>query len=296
MTASIDEAPDIIAEGMATTVDQVLVDLKSSFDKLVAIFNLCVTGLGTICRDIIGRRIKGGMIYAIVRFYRHCLNTLERFCESLAAGQNSQGPGPTTQRDHHHPVGGHPHICAYATFLLQLLRCVEGRPSNDTQKEVLEGMYAGLLEFTGRAISRAIFREPVSSSKRPGGILPAHAAVDEVGAKRSTEAAGQVFAFLLGAVGLNGEAEDGALLVTRRFDKKTSKSHAGRAKLIARSQRRLQETLLKGIFGDYKDGLVEVLKLPDVLDDEASYVPTEQSGNFIESIWSAVGWDVALCC
>lgn len=70
---------------------------------------------------------------------------------------------------------------------------------------------------------------------------------------------------------------------------------AGKKVVLARARQRLQETLLKGIFGDDGEQFMNALQMPESeegWDRDAPQVARNEKEAFVESVWSAVGWDM----
>ena len=67
--------------------------------------------------------------------------------------------------------------------------------------------------------------------------------------------------------------------------------------VLARARQRLQETLLKGIFGNDGEEFMNALQMPaseEGWDNEAPQVTRDEKEAFVESVWSTVGWDMML--
>jgi hypothetical protein len=84
-------------------------------------------------------------------------------------------------------------------------------------------------------------------------------------------------------------------LVAMLAGTKVSGVNMGKGVLLTRAKQRLQETLLKGIFGDDGEQFLSALQMPESVESwevEPSQYDADEGQNFVETVWSAVGWDL----
>jgi hypothetical protein len=267
-------------------------------NTITAIFNICLRGLSHLCRDIKGRRYKGQAIYSIVHFFKANLRRLDTLCAEEAAQRpsNISNDEPTSINAQFR-TNNTMLISIYAKFLASLLTCSEIRKTHLCNIEVLEGMYATLLDDLGRVVSQTVFREHVPSSNKPGRIGSAPEEISAPEMVLSMEFTGHYLATVLkSAMEGNSDIEKhslAAMLAGPKF----SSMNAGKGQILSRAKQRLQETLLKGIFGHDVEEWRNALKAPEVEDGwdaNTPVIPQVQGGTFMESVWSAVGWDLVL--
>lgn len=93
---------------------------------------------------------------------------------------------------------------------------------------------------------------------------------------------------------MEGRSErDGQSLAAMLAGTKVLGIGVGKKVVLARARQRLQETLLKGIFGDDGEQFINALKMPESeegWDNEALQVARDEKGAFVESVWTTVGW------
>lgn len=270
------------------------------FKTVAAAFNICLKGLQHLCRDIPGRRCKGQAIYALVYFYKTCLDQLDELCMQEASCeqaqvQQNQNKQLTCQSHEQH------RRCAlnsgFVDFLANLLRCPELQIEHPIYMEVVEGLSSTLLETTGSHLSQVIFGERLSTSKRPGGIPSVLENTSSPTMERAAELKGQQLGVLLKRTTEGRSGEEKQILATILGGSGDYCTNLAIPSIFIRARRRLQETLLKAVFGSDGKEFLNELKITESgegWNKESSQVVGNLEGTFIEAVWSAVGWDLIL--
>lgn len=161
--------------------------------------------------------------------------------------------------------------------------------------DVLEGMFSALLEEVGGLMSQAIFNDQLSTSNKPGRITCIDKNASESMNEIAKDLKGRHLVYILKRV-LEGRSEkDRQSLAAMLANIKRSGTNVSKEVLLSRAKQRLQETLLKGIFGDDGEEFMSALRMPESgegWDAEAPPIVPDEGQNFVETVWSTVGWDL----
>jgi hypothetical protein len=263
---------------------------------------MCMKGLTHLCRDIPGRGSKGQVIYSLVHFFAAGLDRLqelgaeEAVCKvSIVSYNQSSGCNMNLEPRN----GSFVIISRYSKFLAKILSCPDLQKANTSHIEVLEGMLSILLQRTGELLSEVVFSNVVSSSTRPGRIASSTPETPSSLKELAAEITGRRLASIL-QYALEGRSEKEKVSVAAMLSgTKLSGKHAKETTLLTRARHRLQETLLKGIFGQDGEEFMNALRTPDTVENCATGTPHAfgvRNEGFVESVWSAVGWDLILSC
>jgi hypothetical protein len=154
-------------------------------------------------------------------------------------------------------------------------------------------MFSALLEEVGGLISQVTFHEHLSTSRRPGRISCSNRNTSASVNALTVDIKCQHLASVLKRA-MEGRSErDGQSLAAMLAGTKVLGIGVGKKVVLARARQRLQETLLKGIFGDDGEQFINALKMPESeegWDNEALQVARDEKGAFVESVWTTVGW------
>jgi hypothetical protein len=271
---------------------------KRSFNIAAAVFNLCLKGLAHLCRDICGRRSRGQVIYSLVQCFTASLQHLHELCiqELLPCRSANLYKSQASQTTASQKAKGISALTMeLSKFLINILTSPEFQKTNTSHAEVLEGLFSSLLTQIGGLISRKIFQKQLASSKRPGRIC-SNDGDASTPQNLTVDLEGEHLTYVLKRVldGKNGKEQQA--LSKMLSGTKLSNENPGEGPLSTRAKRRLQETLLEGIFGPGGNEFIGVLKMPQFDEGWEEVTPTnqEKEETFVESVWSLVGWDLVL--
>jgi hypothetical protein len=297
MNSAMSEACNIKSSDSDRAVDNAKHITHRTFNTVAAIFNICLKGLVHLCRDIPGRRCKGQVIFSLVHFFVTTLDHLDNICIQQTVYQ-----APNTSS--HQNIASHGADCEFTTgnptliscltkFLVNILTCPDFQKAHLSHIEVLEGMFSALLEEVGGLISQVTFHEHLSTSRRPGRISCSNRNTSASVNALTVDIKCQHLASVLKRA-MEGRSErDGQSLAAMLAGTKVLGIGVGKKVVLARARQRLQETLLKGIFGDDGEQFINALKMPESeegWDNEALQVARDEKGAFVESVWTTVGW------
>ena len=270
------------------------------FNTTAAAFNICLKGLQHLCRDIPGRRCKGQAIYAFIQFYKTCLDQLDELCvqeasygEARVRQNENEGLNSQSNSLHRHSVLN----SGYVDFLTKLLKSPELKIEHPFYMEVVEGLFSTLLEVTGGHLSQVIFGERLSLAEISGGIPSIPGDTPCPTRERAAELKGRQLAILLKRATKGRSDEEKQILATMLGGLGDCCTIPSTPKILMRARQRLQETLLRAVFGDDGREFLNALKIPEPVEGwnkESSQVFEGREGTFVEAVWSAVGWDLVL--
>jgi hypothetical protein len=302
MTAVVDDVCGLIQKRHMKYTPS-LQGVKNAFKTVSAVFNMCLRGFIHLCRDIPGRRSKGQAIYALVRFFTGGLDHVHKLClqKSSLRSENQtsyQIRGASIDVETNINI-----INSIITELSKLLASFftapEFQKSHVYFLEVLEGLIATLLDRIGGLVSQAVFKDNLASLKSPGGIRSPDSSSTIVTLSEIDEKVinfeGKVLTLVLN-VAVNGHHNKKAHKTARMVSGETvSKMKSGEGILLEKAKKRLQATFLRGIFGEEGDDFKEAFSipepLPEVMDYEVEAEREAHTDNFVEVLWSVVGWE-----
>lgn len=270
-----------------------------TFNTVAAIFNICLKGLAHLCRDIPGRRCRGQVIFSLVQFFVNALGQLHDTCRRRTV---YEAPNISNQKDKGSHRAGYDDtsrtlalISGLTKFLVNILTCPEFQKAHLSHIEVLEGMFSALLEEVGGLISQVIFDEHLSTLRGPAPVSWSDRNTSASVNALAVDLKCQHLASVLKQAMEGRSEKDKHSLAAMLAGTKVLGIGAGKKMVLARARQRLQETLLKGIFGDDGEQFVNALQMPESeegWDSEATQVSRDEKEAFVESVWSTVGWDM----
>jgi hypothetical protein len=146
-------------------------------------------------------------------------------------------------------------------------------------------------------VSQVIFNDRLAPQSRPCRITSVDDNVPESINEIVKDLKCQHLASVLKSV-LEGRSEkDKHSLVAMLAGTKVSRMNGGKEALLTRAKHRLQETLLKGIFGDDGEQFIGALQMPESVEGWDAKAPQVERGEgwpFVGTVWSTVGWDLVL--
>ena len=270
-----------------------------TFNTVAAIFSICLEGLAHLCRDIPGRHCRGQVIFSLVRFFVNSLGHLHNTCLRRTV---YQAPDISNHQDKDSHRVGYDNTTRTLTliggltkFLVNILTCSEFQKAHPSHIEVLEGMFSALLEEVGGLVSQVIFDEHLSNVHGPAPV--SCSGKDTLASINATavDLKCRHLASVLKRVMEGRSKKDQYSLAAMLAGTKVLGIGAGKKVVLARARQRLQETLLKGIFGDDGEQFMNALQMPECdecWDNEVPRVARDEKEAFVESVWSSVGWDM----
>ncbi|KAI9743868.1 MAG: hypothetical protein M1818_002602 [Claussenomyces sp. TS43310] len=252
----------------------------SQMSRLIgAIYRMCLTSLAHLCRDENGRRSQGQIICMLVHFYAAVLDTLHKACVDSRQTISFVS------------------IVALSKLLMSITRASGCEMAHAAHVQVFEGVCAALIDRVGGLMSQIIFDEHVASSSLPGHISrdqgPAITPLSEVSIKLE----GRYLTWILQQL-IDGREMEFFGHTTSMINKGRQDKDSVDEVLLTKAKKRLQETLLKGVFGDDGNEFLGALKMPakgeDDCDKELSELAVRPQRGFVEAVWSTLGWDTIL--
>jgi hypothetical protein len=267
------------------------------FNTVAAIFNICLQGLAHLCRDIPGRHCRDQVIFSLVRFFVNALGHLDNTCLRRTVYQAPDISNHQDKDSHRAEYDDTTRtltlIGGLTKFLVNILTCSEFQKAHLSHIEVLEGMFSALLEEVGRLVSQVIFDEHLSTVRGPAPV----SCSDKNTSATAVDLKCQHLASVLKRAMEGRSKKDQHSLAAMLAGTKVLGIGAGKKVVLARARQRLQETLLKGIFGDDGEQFMNALQMPECdegWDNEVPQVARDEKEAFVESVWSSIGWDMLL--
>ncbi len=268
-----------------------------TFNTVAAIFNICLKGLAHLCRDIPGRRCKGQVIFSLVQFFAKALGHLHDTCFRRTISQASKISNHQDRASHEDTSRNLTLISGLTKFLINILTCPDFQKAHLSHIEVLEGMFSALLEEVGGLISQVIFNEHLPTLREPAPVSHSDSNTSSSINNVAVDLKCRHLAIVLKRA-IEGRCEkDKYSLAAMLAGTKVLEIGAGKKLVLARARQRLQETLLKGVFGDDGEDFMNALQMPESgegWDIEAHQIARDAKETFVESVWSTVGWDMML--
>lgn len=301
MNSAISEACNVKSKESDRTGESANHMSLQTFNTVAAIFNICLKGLAHLCRDIPGRRCRGHVIFSLVKFFVNALVHLHNTCLRRTVYQvpniSNHQDKDSHRADYEDTTRTLTLIGGLTKFLVNILTCPEFQKAHLSHIEVLEGMFSALLEEVGGLISQVIFDEHLSTLRGPAPVSwsgkDTSASINALAVDLKCQHLASV---LKGA--MEGRSEkDKHSLAEMLAGTKVLGIGADKKVVLARARQRLQETLLKGIFGNDGEQFMNALQMPaseEGWDNEAVQVTRDEKEAFVESVWSTVGWDMML--
>lgn len=281
--------------------DDSIQHFSRALDMVAVVFNLSLKGLALLCRDITGRRFKDEVISSFMDFFITVLSQLRTCCLQEAQLKLSSINHENTHDGQNSMTGQGEMAAPFARGILGLLFNVVASPefnkTHPSHIELLEGILSILLDQVGALLSHAVFGEYLCSSSAPGAISSANEYTIDSVEEYAVELRGRYLTSVL-KVAMAGESGSHRLsLLGILPGAAVPGTIAGKEVLLTRAKRRLQATLMKGLFGDDCEKFLDVLRKPALEkppDHDAAPLPTNPSNSFVESVWSLIGWDMIL--
>jgi hypothetical protein len=260
-------------------------------------FNLCLRGLTHLSRDINGRASNGKIIYELVKFFDFVLEQLHLACTRPAFPTEIPIQLLRTQSDIDEVEA---HRKLIVPELRKLLTTMMSSPAFTAEQtphsKVLEGCWCHLLQRLGNLISEAVFHEKIAESTNPGNISMHPTRLERSGVEEAAVTVeGSHLAYILRyALNTKNDVADenlARMLVQRQL----SAENPERKTMLSKAFKRLQDTLMQGVFGADGEEFLSALKLPKASDDiwTSESLPNEpKPGGFVGQVWSMIGWDL----
>lgn len=276
--------------------------IKKAIKTISVVWSTCLKALSHLCRDINGRQSKGAIIYGLVGFFKRVLQQIQHLCCCA------------TPNDDLFSTRRAAAVKALTKLLSYILTSPDLSATQTSHLEVLEGILSLLLGRIGSLISQATFREHITICKTPGQVSAAAMKDTPITPINNVNFEGTYLATALkNAIwgtdtDRRGSCRDRKNQVLQMLGKGNKNLVAGLSAEVTQdhlslesAMRRLQSTLIKGIFGDNGKEFMDTLKVfEEDEEEEEAEENTEQAitkcfeESFIESVWSVVGWDMIL--
>lgn len=276
--------------------------------------------------NVVGASGSAGLItYQITWLFKMTLGHLHQYTLSKVKGELTREKPPNRKARHNTraktaksaiPMAAslsveEPRVLNYFSRLLTSM-ILSLDPSKDEQNNVLDGFMCSILEDVGKTLSIFIFRDLYSnpdlrldSANLPTPVPLAGKHIDEVGMaaiERAAECESNLLVWIL----------ERAMALIRQHDERASVSSnvppptpkfSPAAGLFERSRIRLQNTLLKSVFGTDDQKFRDSLHPPEAPEAKIADMPAEWPGAcpgkdigqwFSQEVWRLLGWDVLL--
>lgn len=257
---------------------------------------MCLKALSHLCRDIPGRRCKGQVIFNLAHFFTRALDQIHNLC---VVQMSTRPDYSASYRDARRNDRISAVITEYSAFLANILTSPEFHKPSLHHSEVLEGLFAGLLDRIGRLMSQIVFKRPLTLSTRPGRIDspdndPSFSQTNELVIHLEGETLASTLKQVVASEDESGTMTLAEVLAKANCQTKNSSSET----LLDKARARLQKTLLKGTFGEDGDDFKDSLKIPKRPEGHIDIEPAEaeptSTSSFIEAMCSIVGWEILL--
>ncbi|WEW61063.1 hypothetical protein PRK78_006552 [Emydomyces testavorans] len=182
--------------------------------------------------------------------------------------------------------------------------------SKDEQNALLEGFLFVLLEHVGKILGSLVFKELRSDPelrichskvRLPGALAQSTASrVDASIAEHAAKLQSRhlVWVFEQALASLNDRTE-----LQKKGKRYLNTTTAPLSDFLSRAKKKLQNTLLKGVFGEDDPKFKESLQLPcEISQSQAMNLPIDKNGDFdqnsgdwfVQEVWRLLGWDVLM--
>lgn len=285
-------------------------ELQSPFQIATSVSNLCTEAVLHLCRDIQGRSFKDRVIYSFVKLFKSIVSYNKNLCTTLAIAEIANRKRITPTNSHSSITNelwsGSRHLLrARSKFLASLLTCPTYNLEYGTHRSVVEGMLAVLLKRVGELVSKSVFGEEIAASNLPGHIstVLATTAPNET-EQIATRLEAEQMKWILRQITMpardrvakpndNGE-------VSPKHLSDLIKGRAGHLEtnvdaILGIARRKVQETLLKGLFGADGTEFRLALNIPEwdgEEEEEVVKMDVDANAEFVEAAWECVGWEI----
>lgn len=249
----------------------------------------------------------GILVYHVVGLFRKTLNNMSYYATShvIHSGRDGEAPdGPEESPDVKSIIDSFAQVLANMALALDL--------SQSHHAELMEGFLYHVLEHTGEILSLFVFKDLKTDpllTPEPNSILPiASPAVRRIGSPthltnklKSAELEAKPTLWLLRHMlaHIEKRAQRGF------FSNTTSPGHSesNLPRLVDRGKGRLQNTLLRGVFGAETPEFGDALRTPVSPNQETTGAPVDVSPPdtsdqyrewFTRELWAVVGWDILM--
>lgn len=277
--------------------------LQQLMCQIVLGFRSCTSALNELCLTILGRSKRLGIVYRLVMFFKKSLDHLRMTC-TMQADSEIEGRRKTRSKRNKGPKTDSEYaVNKYLCQALISITQIEWKVGNPGHSEILEGILFSILDHTGRLVSNAVFNEHVAISNKPGNITLRH---PEPMSDTASLEARYFMSILDAAVGGSSSRKEmiARILCDGRGDLKNQNHQTSVQELTSpsydlstKARKRLQETLVSCAVGGEE---LDKLSLPTRPDDvDCSHGPSSCAEKYssewlLESVWAALGWELAI--
>ncbi|OBT61361.1 hypothetical protein VE03_09309 [Pseudogymnoascus sp. 23342-1-I1] len=279
--------------------------LDNTFRTAASGFSICLQGLSHLCRDIPGRLCKDGVISSLIKLFKTAMWQNTQLCVALATTETARretasSPDPLSLSPRE-PLVKAPHLLQART---RYLACMITSPAYNMKEgahvDLIEGLLSVFLTRLGRLLSMSVFQEQISASNIAGGIsaVPATAErgeTDQIALRLECE---QMKSLLrrVTVTSLSDEPElygNGTRHLAELIKGRRMHPGIGVDNQLGKARRRLQDTLLRGVFGEDGGKFAHALKTPEWEDDleEEDSTVDETNSEFVDMLWNLIGWE-----
>jgi hypothetical protein len=271
--------------------------LQQLMHQIVLCFRSCINGLNELCLTILGRSKRFEIVYRLALFFKMALHHLRTTCTVQAENDIEDRRRTRSKRaktDDEYAVNKY--LCQALTSITQ----IEWQVGEPGHKDILEGILFCILEYTGRLVSHAVFNEHVAMSNKVGNITIEGPIMLREASRLEARYIMPVLRSALGDSDIRKE-----LVAQILSDHPKEQGHPTRlptsaesGHILTKTRKRLQETLVKSAMGG--EGL-DSLNMPSPPDEDlniavesGSYVEKYGPEWVLESVWTVLGWELAI--
>ena len=287
--------------------------IRSAILAIQMSYHSCLLGLDKLCVTSESTRQVGSVVYEVTVLFETALAKIsalvvqqaERRVEPKLKAKTSKAKSRTPKRSYEPSSEDHHVICQGLTQLaVTMLTTLD--TSNPSHSQILEGCLCVFLDRLGSSLSLAVFTETLPSRQREmfTGVRPPKglqymSTFDKETALRAVQLEAPYLIYILDNVMTlvsSHEALDRSQptsLFSLFKDSRTSN-----CSFVAQIKEKLQNSLLKGVFGDDDETFCNVLQIPErpgrgVDNSPVQVGPVEQTLEwFTSEVWRALGWRI----
>ena len=295
-----------IAHEQATVEEQV----ETNVAIVARMFPVLLDALSKLKRTQEGRKLSGQLVYHVISVLRDILDRSCLLCgtegrEKHAVAQRTKKPPCRAEKEiadylaapNEYPKAGKGSGPAKILYQLTIVMTTSLDLSREADREILDGFQFFVLTRVGNLLRDFVFCNKEKEKADP----PSSRSYSQAAAIREAQAP-YLLRLLKHTTALNSKMQISSTPTRRSSNRNMSlrkkNPQSGEKSFSSKAGNRLQNTLLRGVFGDDVTGLGESLAKPfdfavgplslakreDELDDVGDW--------FKDEVWKTVGWDV----
>ena len=285
-------------------------ELETNITIVARIFPILLDAVDKLNRTAEGRKLSGQLVYHIVSVLRDILDRSCLLCgtegrEKHAVAQRTKKPPCRAEKEiadylaapNKYPKAGKGRGSAKTLYQLIIVMTTALDLSREADRAILDGFQFFILTRVGNLLRDFVFcdKEKENTDPHPRPNYKQAAAIREAQAP-------YLLRLLKHTTVLNSKMQISSTPTRRSSNRITSlrkkSSQSGEKSFSSKARTKLQNTLLRGVFGDDVTGLGESLAKPfdfavgPLSLAERKDEPDDVGDWFKDEVWKTVGWDV----